>query len=322
MSGAALASHTALVYRDPDHFAQVVGRYLEEGISREERVLAVVSPARMERLRDDLGPDAHRVDFGDAREAYSPQWHVFRAVLDTFAEAPGRRLRVVAEQDLGARSPAEVRDYRRLEAAVNVVFRDHPLTLLCPYDAGTLPPELVDVGRLSHSSMLDGEGFRPNGQYADPAAVLHGLSAVTPVPAGAATLRCDGPADVAAARRFVRDHAAPAGVDVEAVDDLVLAVTEVLTNALAHGEPARRLHLYDGGATWICHVHDSGPGPSDPFAGFAPPTVPSEYGYGLWLARQLCAAVDVGVDGTGTHVRLHTRLPRRMPRQLLRDVSA
>ena len=30
-------------------------------------------------------------------------------------------------------------------------------------------------------------------------------------------------------------------------------------------------------------------------------------GYGLWLARQLCTAVDVGNDASGTHVRLHTR---------------
>ena len=90
----------------------------------------------------------------------------------------------------------------------------------------------------------------------------------------------------------------------------MLAVTEVLTNALTHGQPPRRLHLYDGGATWVCHVHDSGAGPGDPFAGFAPPAVPSDHGYGLWLARQLCDAVDVGVDATGTHVRLHARLPR------------
>ena len=48
----------------------------------------------------------------------------------------------------------------------------------------------------------------------------------------------------------------------------------------------------------------------DPFAGFAPPAAPSDHGYGLWLARQLCDAVDVDVDASGTHVRLHARLPR------------
>jgi len=49
--------------------------------------------------------------------------------------------------------------------------------------------------------------------------------------------------------------------------------------------------------------------PVDPLAGVVPPPDPSDHGYGLWLARQLVAAVDVGSDRTGTHVRLHVRVP-------------
>ena len=307
MSTAVLASHTALVYDGVDQFAARVSAYLEEGVSREERVLAVVPLAKHDRLRDELGAAAGAVDFVDAADGYRPQWNVFRAVLDSLAQAPGRRLRVVAEQDLAARTPAEVVDYQRLEAAVNVVFRDHPLTLLCPYDAGSLPRPLVDIGRQTHDFVLDDRGRRPNEDFADPAAVLLGLATVTPPPAQALTLTCDRSADLAQARRLVRDHGARAGLDPDAVDDVTLAVTEILTNALTHGQPPRRLHLYDAGATWICHVHDGGLGPDDPFAGFAPPATPSDHGYGLWLARQLCDAVDVGVDATGTHVRLHTR---------------
>ena len=309
MTRTALASHTALVYGGADQFAGAVGAYLGEGVARDERVMAVVPQAKLERLRDELGTDAQHVEFVDARDGYRPQWNVFRAVLDSLAQAPGRRLRVVAEQDLAVRSPAEVRDYQRLEAMVNVVFRDHPLTLLCPYDADSLPKEHFDISRQTHALVMDGTGSRPNDQFTDPASVLRRLAAVDPAPAGAAVLRCDGPADISGARSFVRNHAARARLDADTVDDLVLAVTEILTNALTHGEAPRLLQLYDGGGTWVCHVHDSGPGPGDPFAGFAPPDVPSDHGYGLWLARQLCDAVDVGVDATGTHVRLHVRLP-------------
>ena len=313
MTRTALATHTALVYGGVDQFTGAVGTYLGEGVARDERVMAVVPLAKIDRLRDELGADAQRVEFVDARDGYRPQWNVFRAVLDSLAQTPGRRLRVVAEQDLAARSPAEVRDYQRLEAMVNVVFRDHPLTLLCPYDAHALSTELFDISRQTHSSVMDGTGSRPNEQFADPAAMLRGLAAVHPAPAGSVVLRCDGPADVSAARRFVRDHASRAGIDADMTDDLVLAVTEILTNALTHGLPPRRLHLYDTGDTWVCHVHDSGAGPGDPFVGFAPPAVPSDHGYGLWLARQLCDAVDVEVDATGTHVRLHVRMPPARP---------
>ena len=309
MTRTALATHTALVYGGEDQFADSVGAYLREGVARDERVMAVVPPGKLDRLHDDLGADAQLVEFVDARDGYRPQWNVFRAVLETLAQQPGRRLRVVAEQDLAARSQAEVRDYQRLEAMANVVFRDHPLTLLCPYDSHSLSSELFDISRQTHSAVMDGTGCRPNEQFADPAAILQGLATVTPAPAGAVVLRCDGPADVSEARRIVRDHGTRAGLDADTIDDLALAVTEVLTNALTHGQAPWRLHLYDGGATWVCHVHDSGAGPGDPFTGFAPPAVPSDHGYGLWLARQLCDAVDVDVDATGTHVRLHARLP-------------
>ncbi|MET1058105.1 MAG: sensor histidine kinase [Nocardioides sp.] len=310
MSSTALASHSALFYDTDDQFAETVGTYLGDGVARGERVLAVVPLGKLDRLRDELGPDAKSIDFVDARDGYRPQWNVFRAVLDSLASAPGQRLRVVAEQDLAARTPAEVIDYQRLEAAVNVVFRDHPLTLLCPYDATRLPRELFDISRRTHDSVIDATGQRPNEHFADPSALILGLATVTSPPAGALSLRCDEALDLSSARRFVRDHATRAHLDRDAVDDLVLAVSEILTNALTHGQPPRRLYLYDGGATWVCHVHDSGAGPGDLYAGFAPPALPSDHGYGLWLARQLCDAVDMGADVTGTHVRLHTRHQR------------
>ena len=106
MTRTALASHTALVYGGPDQFAGAVGAYLCEGVARDERVMAVVPQVKLERLRDELGTDAQHVEFVDARDGYRPQWNVFRAVLDSLAQAPGRQLRVVAEQDLAVRSPA------------------------------------------------------------------------------------------------------------------------------------------------------------------------------------------------------------------------
>ena len=99
------------------------------------------------------------------------------------------------------------------------------------------------------------------------------------------------------------------GLDPDVVDDLELAVSEVLTNALLHGSPPTLVHLYEEAEMWVCHVQDGGGLPVDPLAGVVPPAEPSDHGYGLWLARQLVAAVDVGSDLTGTHVRLHVRVP-------------
>ena len=134
----------------------------------------------------------------------------------------------------------------------------------------------------------------PNVAFGDPAGMLAELATVTPPPPGATTLVCGSRADVAGARRLVRVLGAQVGLDPDVVDDVALSVTEVLANALVHGEPPALLHVYDEGDTWVCHVHDTGRTPVSPLSGVLPPSEPSDHGYGLWLARQLCTAVDVG----------------------------
>ncbi|HEY0645179.1 MAG TPA: ATP-binding protein, partial [Nocardioides sp.] len=184
--------------------------------------------------------------------------------------------------------------------------------LLCPYDAGSLPTDLLDIALHTHEAVrVDGTLAR-NSHFDDPMDLLVGLSAVVPAPSAATTLDCAELSDISAARRLVRMRGGMLGLRDDIVDDVVLAVSEVLTNALLHGAPPVLLHVYDEGPTWVCHVHDGGRGTLDPLQGLLPPVTPSDHGYGLWLARQLCTAVDVGSDRTGTHVRLHTRLPVRV----------
>ena len=71
---------------------------------------------------------------------------------------------------------------------------------------------------------------------------------MVPPPADATTLDCVSTADLAGARRLVRTVGAEVGLDGDAIADVALAVTEVLTNALVHGAPPAMLHVYaDGG---------------------------------------------------------------------------
>ena len=301
------ATHTSLFYDGAEQYAAEAGGFLRDGLERGHHGLVMAPPRRVDQVRAALGRDADEVTFVEDTVAYAPQWNAFRVLLDFAAASPGVRSCVVAEQTLGERVPAEVVDYGRLEAAANLVFAAYDIDLLCPYDAGSLAPDLLEIGLHTHASVrVDGDRA-PNARFDDPYDLLAGLSTVKHPPADATTIDCSSPADVAGARRLVRARGAEAGLAPEAVDDLALAVTEVLTNALVHGESFVLLHLYDAGATWVCHVQDGGRGPLDPLAGLLPPAQPADHGYGLWLARQLCAAVDVGNDRSGTHVRLHAR---------------
>jgi anti-sigma regulatory factor (Ser/Thr protein kinase) len=306
------ATHSSLFYDGDQDYAAEAGGFLRSGLERGHRGLVMAPPWRVDQLRSELGRDADEVTFVEESIAYAPQWNAYRVLLDFAAQAPGVRSAVIAEQTLARRTAAELVDYRRLEAAINVVFAGADVDLLCPYDAGSLPPHLLEIGMHTHGVVLADGDLTLNTQFDDPLDMMAALATVVPPPPDATTLDCASLADVAGARRLVRTRGADAGVDPWVVDDMVLAVSEVLTNALLHGAPPALLHVYDEGATWVCHVTDKGRGLLDPFAGMLPPSEPSDHGYGLWLARQLCAAVDVGTDRSGTHVRLHTKLPVRV----------
>jgi anti-sigma regulatory factor (Ser/Thr protein kinase) len=301
------ATHTTLLYEDAAQYAADAGAFLRDGLERGHRGLVMAPASKVELLRSVLGRDADEVAYVEDSTAYAPQWNAYRVLLDFTARAPGVRSSVIAEQTLAARSAAELVDYRRLEAAANVVFAEDEVDLLCPYDAGSLPPHLLDIGLRTHGEALADGGLAPNPRFDDPFDLLAELSVVVPPPDAATRFACSSPADVASARRLVEAEGGLAGVDPELVADLTLAVTEVLTNALLHGEPPAQLYLYPEAETWVCHVQDAGLRPVGPLVGLVPPSEPTEQGYGLWLARQLCAAVDVGNDRSGTHVRLHVR---------------
>lgn len=304
------ATHSTLFYDGSRQYADEVGAVLRDALGQGHRGLVLAPARRVDELRDALGRDADEVTFVEDTVAYAPQWNAYRVLLEFAAQAPGVRTCAVAEQTLTARTPAEVVDYQRLEAAINLVFAEHDVDLLCPYDASTLPAHLLDIGRHTHGTMRANGTMAPNHGFDDPMVMLAGLAAVVPPPADAITVDCSSPADVADARQLVRLLGADLRLDGDTIDDVALAVTEVLTNALLHGKPPAMLHVYESGATWVCHVQDGGLDALDPLIGLLPPVLPTDHGYGLWLARQLCAAVDVGSDETGTHVRLHTRTSR------------
>jgi len=300
------ATHTTMLYDGDRHYAAEAGGFLRAGLDRGHRALVMAPASRVTALRAELGSDADEVTVVDDSVAYGPQWNAYRVLLDFVAATPDVRSCVIAEQPLAARTPVELVDYRRLESAANLVFAEQPVDLLCPYDA-RLPSHLVDIALDAHDGVREDGSVAPNARFRDPLAVLADLSAVVRPPVDATTLDCSHHSDVALVRGLVLTRGVERGLEPGVVADLALAVTEVLTNALVHGSPQVRVHVYDEDQTWVWHVQDGGGLPVDPLAGLLPPVGHADHGHGLWLARQLVAAVDVGCDDTGTHVRLHAR---------------
>jgi anti-sigma regulatory factor (Ser/Thr protein kinase) len=110
--------------------------------------------------------------------------------------------------------------------------------------------------------------------------------------------------DLGRLRRRVFSCAAEAGLRGLRLQGFVMAVNEIVTNAVVHGGGLGRLRLWYAGRQLVCEVSDAGPGIPD---GRLPPDRPpieATSGRGLWLTRTLCDAVSLETGRHGTTVRL------------------
>src|SRR2546429_696037 len=76
-------------------------------------------------------------------------------------------------------------------------------------------------------------------------------------------------------RALVNGYAARAGLPAERCADLILAVSEVTANTLAHTAGGGTAHIWTSGREVICQVHDGG-GITDPMAGGKRPAPDSD----------------------------------------------
>jgi anti-sigma regulatory factor (Ser/Thr protein kinase) len=127
------------------------------------------------------------------------------------------------------------------------------------------------------------------------------------LPVGAPDVDLDVISGLGVARRAFARVATAAGLGVERVAELTVAVNEVTTNALVHGRGAARLRAWITGPGGVaCVVDDDGDGPTDPLLGFVPAPSDALGGRGVWLARQLFDRVEWGRTPTGFRMVLAT----------------
>jgi anti-sigma regulatory factor (Ser/Thr protein kinase) len=292
--------HRALLYEDADQFLDVVAPFLREGIGGGERVVLALVPEKLAWLRETLGADADGAEFVDAYELYARNGPMLSSLLERLAE-PGR-VRVVAEQALATRTPAEIRAFMRYEAAANVAYRPYAASVLCPYDVSRLPDAVLERAQQTHPHLVEGHAGRASDRFMDPREFIRRHSHVEPPPADAVELALEGLDDLAPIRHRVARLAQAAGLAQARIDELTVAVTELVANALVHGSAPRRVWTYTVDGAFTCHVQDAGKGLPDPLAGYLMPDTTGAGGRGLWLANQLCDTVEASTNHTGTHL--------------------
>jgi anti-sigma regulatory factor (Ser/Thr protein kinase) len=110
---------------------------------------------------------------------------------------------------------------------------------------------------------------------------------------------------VTALRHAVASCAGAAGLADGRLEDFVMAVNELLTNAVRHGGGSGHLKLWRENGSVVCEVVDRGAGLAD-----SPrdrPAVDDPGGRGLWLAGELTDTIEIQTGAEGTTVRISTR---------------
>lgn len=301
-------SHPAFFYEGREEYLGGLVPFIEEGLRAEEPVFVAVPGPNLELVRGSLGDGAERVSFLDMTGLGRNPGRIIPAIRRFVDEqAAGGAVRFIGEPIWPGRSPAETAEATRHEALLNLAFGRTPMTILCPYDTAGLPREVVDDARRTHPELVIGGRRRPSREYAG-----WSLLADDGPPAGAPEAE-DGPvvgttaADLARLRQFVAGHAEGLGVGADRVGDLMVAVTEVATNALRHAGSPSTVRVWHDEEAMVCELSDGGR-IADPLAGRHPPAADAECGRGLWLVNQLCDLVEMRSGQWGTNIRLRVAL--------------
>jgi anti-sigma regulatory factor (Ser/Thr protein kinase) len=301
--------HQVLFYDSVDEFLAAVVPFVLEGLRRREALLAVTGPANADALRRSLGAGADYVEFVDAISWYDAPGRTLAAYHRYVTDRAeyNRRIRVVGEPVWTGRDELETAEWTRCESVLNVTLAGTPTWVICPYNRRDLPAAVVADALRTHPELVTRSGRQSSSGYADPAA----FHAEHRPPFGTAPeAGCEWrtfAADPRPVREFAALFARRAGLAPGRIDDLMVAVNEVTTNAIKHGAGFGEIRIWVAHGRLVCQISDPGHTDSQ-FLGYLPGDPDADHGHGLWLVRQLADLMEIDTGRHGTTVRLSMRL--------------
>jgi anti-sigma regulatory factor (Ser/Thr protein kinase) len=303
--------HEALFYAGEEEFLAGTLPFIREAVAAEEPIMVAVDPSKVDLLKGHLNGDGDRVLFADMREVGRNPALIIPAWRDFVDESTsgGRTCRGIGEPIWPGRSDAELAECDHHESLLNLAFDDGPSwQLLCPYNAAALPPDVLAGAEQNHPVLTEGDSERGSDTYRHPVATGAPFVGALPEPrVEAAEMSFASADDLEAARGFVTAQAAAEGVARNRTDGLVLAVDEVVTNALRYGRGGGSIRAWAEEGRMVCEITGGGM-ISDQLVGRVRPELHQHDGRGLWIANHFCDLVQIRSSPVGTVVRCHLGL--------------
>jgi anti-sigma regulatory factor (Ser/Thr protein kinase) len=306
--------HEAALYGSDEELLDVAGPFLQGGLDAGEPTVCAFADHNARLVRDAFGPDCGLL-FLPGADHYAQPATAIRGYQELFGRLAGEgaeQIRVVGDVPQPG-TGGTWRDWARYEVVVNTAYEPLPIWGLCPYDTRTTPDMVLDDVLASHPRLSTADGRHLHNERFDPQRVLERLPEVGPDPLQTRTpdvvLLDPAPVD---ARRATLAVATEVGLTKSDLDTLLLVVTELVTNAIRHGDAPVVLELWTEPGRVVVAVTDRGSGPADPCAGLVRTEQP-EGGLGLWLAHQVCADVALHRHDHGFTARAAVgRSPQRV----------
>lgn len=299
--------HEACLYGSDDDFLAVVSPFVKDGIAASEKVILALSHPQAELVRSHI-PEARQAIVVPNGERYLRPATTIQTLLETFrshaAQTTGR-MRVVGS----VLDPpwANWDPWARYEAAINDILADFPVWGLCLYDTRTVADDVLDEVERTHPYIQwPGKGAVRSGKFEPASTFLRNREPPRPDPIQSTTPHTELLNPTAArARHAVMEAGAGSKPAADSIADLILGVSEVVTNAHLHGAAPVTLRIWSSHDRIVATVHDCGEGPADPLAGLLPGQPVGEGGgLGLWVTHQICSEVIHDRSPNGFTVRL------------------
>src|SRR3712207_4802865 len=169
--------HELLLHRSAEELLEFVVPFVRDGTAAEEPTLLLVRPETGQAVLDLVGPSPH-VAVQPALTSpgrAAAHAHAAGAVLSGYA-------RVLHEEPLIPR--AQWHDWRRLEAALNIVLGQHRTWAVCASDRRALSDDMVDDLHATHPLVAQDGTHRVNGRYRDPRVFLDARIGAATAPGG------------------------------------------------------------------------------------------------------------------------------------------
>jgi anti-sigma regulatory factor (Ser/Thr protein kinase) len=295
--------HEALLYAGLDGFLDGTLSFVRGALEADEPILVAVGAGKIAALRGELGAAADGVAFADMAEIGANPSRIIPAWREFLGLQARRRgaIRGIGEPIWAGRTRAELVECQRHESLLNLAFAGTPaFRLMCPYDTAALGADVIEEAERSHPHVVEAGQERDSATYRGLDAVAEPFDVPLPEPpAGADELRF-GASSLTLVRDFVARAGERAGLGVDGIGDLVLAIAEVTGNSIRHGGGRGVVRTWEEPGALVVEVEDGGL-IDDPLAGRRRPDPAQVGGWGLWLANQLCDLVQV----RASRVRLH-----------------